>query len=117
MSSDRKYSVNEIPGIAPIVKKSYVASAKELIAKHKKSSVLIVVGVLLIAIILIVWAHNCPDAFVAKYVPTWGSPDFKLLNKNHVGDTRRSDNKIDGWSKADYMAAVEKFNSLVGAAA
>lgn len=114
--SEGRIDVNEIPGIAPRVKKSYVASAKELIAKHKKSSLMIVVAVIVIAAIMMIWAHNCPDAFVSKYVPTWGSPDHKLLNKNHVGDTRRSDNKIDGWSKSDYMAAVEKFNSLVGAA-
>lgn len=114
--SDGRINVDEIPGIAPKVKKSYVASAKELVAKHKKSCIMIVAAVVVIAFILILWAHNCPDTFVAKYVPTWGSPDFKLLKKNHTGDTRRSDNKVDGWSKADYMAAVAKFNSLVGAA-
>ena len=115
MSTDR-IDVTDIPGDKPRPKKSYVASAKELVAKHKKSTIMVIAVVVVIAIILIVWAHNCPDAFVAKYVPTWGSPDVKLLNKNHTGDTCRSDNKVDGWSKSDYMAAVEKFNSLVGSA-
>lgn len=113
--SEGRINVDDIPGIAPRVKKSYIVSARELVAKHKKSSIMIVAAVIVIAFILILWAHNCPDTFVAKYVPTWGSPDFKMLKKNHIDDTRRSDNKVDNWTKADYMAAVEKFNSLAGA--
>lgn len=107
---------DDIPGMGPRVKKSYVASARELVAKHKKSCVMVIAAVVIIAVIMMVWAHNCPDGFVSKYAPAWGSPDFKLLKKNHTGDTRRSDNKVDNWTKADYMAAVEKFNSLTGAA-
>lgn len=82
------------PGLAPINKKSYITSARELIGNHKKSCIAICVVLLVIAVLLIVCASNSPDGFVAKYVPafgmaTWGSPDMKLLKKNHTGDTRR----------------------------
>jgi hypothetical protein len=113
-----RIDIHEIPGTGPVVKKkSAFTSARDLIAKHKKSCAAVCVTLIVIAVLLIVWAHNCPDAFVAKYVPTWGSPDVKLLKKNHTGDTRRSDNKIDGWSKDDYIRSVNKFNSLASASA
>jgi hypothetical protein len=107
------------PGLAPVKPKSYVTSAKELIANHKKSCIVVCGVLVVIAVLLIVWASNAPDGFVAKYVPavgmaTWSSPDVKLLKKNHTGDTRRSDNKIDGWSKEDYAKSVEEFNRAAG---
>jgi hypothetical protein len=108
-----KINIDDIPGRGPIVKKkSAFTSARELVAKHKKSCMAVCATLVVIAVLLIVWAHNCPDTFVAKYVPTWGSPDVKLLKKNHTGDTKRSDNKIDGWSKEDYHKSVDKFNEL-----
>jgi hypothetical protein len=105
------------PGMGPVKPKSYVTSARELIANHKKSCIMVCGAIVILVIVLVVWASNAPDGFVAKYVPavgmaTWSSPDMKLLKKNHTGDTRRSDNKIDGWSKEDYMASVDEFNKI-----
>lgn len=112
----------DVPGMNPVKPKSYVTSAKELIANHKKSCIDVCVVFVVIAVLLIVWASNCPDGFVAKYIPaaslvTWSSPDMKLLKKNHVGETRRSDSKIDGWSKEDYAKSVDEFNRLAGSTA
>ena len=111
----------DLPGLNPIKTKSYATSAKELIANHKKSCVVVCVVLVVIAVLLIVWSSNAPDGFIAKYVPavgmaTWNSPDMKLLKKNHTGDTRRSDSKIDGWSKEDYEKSVTEFNRLAGGA-
>ncbi len=118
---DRDRMNPEPPGLNPVKSKSYVTSAGELIANHKKSCIVVCVVLVVIAVLLIVWASNCPDGFAAKFVPavgmaTWNSPDMKLLKKNHTGDTRRSDNKIDGWSKEDYMKSVEEFNRLASGA-
>ena len=118
---DRDRINTDPPGMAPVKPKSYATSAKELIANHKKSCIVVCVVLVVIAVLLIIWASNAPDGFVAKYIPavavaTWNSPDAKLLKKNHTGDTRRSDNKIDGWSKEDYAKSVGEFNRLASSA-
>ncbi len=106
--------IERIPGNGPLKKKSGLASARELIAKHKKWCAGVCVTLVVIAVLLIVLGYNAPAGFVASKMP-WSSPDVKLLKKNHTGDTRRSDNKIDGWSKDDYIKSVNKFNSLASA--
>lgn len=83
------------------------------IKKHKKSCLVVVCLIFIVVMLVIVWAHNCPpDHFMSKYKIPWSSPDYKLLNKNHVNKARRSDNKEDNWSKRDFLESVSKFNKL-----
>ena len=80
-------------------------------ATHKKSCISVVALVVIIIIVIFIWAHNySPDGFTTKWLPAWASPDLKLLNKNHTGETRRSDNKVDDWSSKDFIESVAKFN-------
>lgn len=102
---------SRIPGVGPVKKKLSMATAREMIAKHKKSCAVVCIALLVIAVLVIVAVSN--SGFSSKM--PWSSPDMKLLKKNHTGDTRRSDNKIDGWSKDDYAKSVAKFNSIASA--
>lgn len=103
-----RIDTSNLPGVGPVKKKLNMATAREVIAKHKKSCAVVCVALLIIAVLIIVAANN--SGFMSKM--PWSSPDMKLLKKNHTGDTRRSDNKIDGWSKDDYVKSVNKFNSM-----
>jgi hypothetical protein len=86
---------------------------RQRIAKHKKSCLTAVCLVVVVVLLVIVWAHNCPpDHFMSKYKLPWSSPDYKLREKNHKTKVRRSDNKEDNWSKQDFLDSVSKFNRL-----
>src|SRR6478752_5332666 len=79
----RKMSATSLPPIPslpkPGEKKSKFETMKDLCVKYKKSCAACIGVVILIIILLIVWAHHQPTGFVSKYVPTWNSPDMKLL--------------------------------------
>lgn len=86
---------------------------RDHIAKHKKSCICVVLLIIIVFILIVVYAHNCPtDSFMSKYKLPWSSADYKLLNKNHSGMARRSDNKEDNWNKKDFLKSVARFNSL-----
>jgi hypothetical protein len=88
-------------------------SLSSKIAKNKKSCLSVVCLIIVVILLTIVWAHNCPpDHFMAKYKAPWSSPDYKLRGKNHTSKARRSDSKEDNWNKSDFLKSVETFNKL-----
>lgn len=64
----------------------------------------IVIGLFVIAILI--WLACCYRTDGMK----WNSPDYKLLNKSHTGQTVRSDSGVDGWSKKDMIESISRFN-------
>lgn len=86
---------------------------KDLIAKHKKSCIYVVLLITIAIFLIFIYAHNCPvDSFMSKYKLPWSSADYKLRNKNHTDKARRSDSKEDDWNKNDFLTSVARFNKL-----
>lgn len=85
-------------------------SKKERIVKKLWSLKFQILGVVvLIVIMLVVLARN---GTFGDGMANWTSSDYKLLNKSHTGQTRRSDNKNDNWSRKDMIESVSRFNRI-----
>ncbi len=102
-----------IHGLGPVVKekKSYLDSAKSLIIAHKKSCIAACVAIVAVSALLMIVVYQAPDSFIGRHVP-WSSPDVKLTKKNNTDKARRSDSKVDNWTKEDYKKSVSKFNDM-----
>ncbi len=89
-----------------------IGGVTNMIKEHKKRCLVVVVLLVVAIILIIVYAHNICG--FADWQPLssapWSSPDYKLLKKNHTGDTRRSDNKEDTWKRSDFLKSVAEFN-------
>ena len=83
----------------PQSKKSIFERAQQFVVANSRS---ILIGIVLIVFIVFIYYFTRTDG--------WSSPDYKLLNKSHIGQTSRSDSGVDGWSKRDMIDSVSRFN-------
>ena len=68
------------------------------------------IGIAVIAFIILIVL--LATGTIGEGMASWTSPDYKLLNKSHTGQTRRSDNKNDNWSRKDMIESVSRFNRM-----
>lgn len=68
------------------------------------------IGIIVFAVIVLIILFA--TGTIGEGMSSWTSPDYKLLNKSHTGQTRRSDNKNDNWSRKDMIESVSRFNRI-----